>query len=425
MATKGNFGFSSLQSNSNRLNNEFFPSSLSPLSNIFTPVRVVSILLDDSDPIKFNSLGGWNSLGVIQYELIENPISSVSANLAYPINPNIKIFPLINEIVYLILLPDTNLNKTNVSKRAYYLNSLSIWNHPHHNAYPLITNRLSEGQKKDYTQTELGSVRRVTDESTEIYLGKTFKEKSDIHPLLPFEGDVILEGRWGNSIRLGSTVKNTSNNWSNINNNGDPITIIRNGQGFQTKEGWVPITENIKNDDSSIYLTTTQQIPIEVSSNSYVSYKTSPPILPDKYSKSQIILDSGRLVFNSYEDHILLTSIKSINLNAIKSVNIDTPELIIQSNKIYLGKNETDEPLMLGKQTVNLLKDLIQSLTTFMTIATTATTNICTPGVATTLPTINSAAQDVLDELNNLQNKLGSNSNLNDCNLTSKRNYTA
>jgi hypothetical protein len=45
-------------------------------------------------------------------------------------------------------------------------------------------------------------------------------------------------------------------------NNGDPITILRNGQPTKTSpEGWIPITENINNDLSSIYLTSTQKIP--------------------------------------------------------------------------------------------------------------------------------------------------------------------
>jgi hypothetical protein len=87
------------------------------------------------------------------------------------------------------------------------------------------------------------------------------------------EGDVIEEGRWGNSIRIGSTVKNTPNNWSISGSNGDPILIIRNGQGIQTEEGWVPTIEDINNDDSSIYVTSTQNVPLIASSVSYISYK--------------------------------------------------------------------------------------------------------------------------------------------------------
>ena len=38
----------------------------------------------------------------------------------------------------------------------------------------------------------------------------TFVEKSNIHPLLPFAGDIIHQGRWGNSIRFGSTAKSAN-----------------------------------------------------------------------------------------------------------------------------------------------------------------------------------------------------------------------
>jgi hypothetical protein len=420
-----NIGWSGLNKRlSSRFDNNFLTNLVNSNNNTITAVRVLNILLDNSDPILFSALGEWNGIGTIKYETLDPRTKTFG--YAKPLDINSKKYPLINELVYIITFPNVGIGEDPYSVNAYYINTLGLWNHPHHNGFPNNPDKLPESQQKDYIQTQAGSVRRITDESTEINLGKTFKERANIHPLLSFEGDIITEGRWGNSIRLGSTVNNSfnQNNWSTVGNNGDPITIIRNGQGFQTQEGWVPIVENIKNDDSSIYLTTTQQVPIEVSSNSYVSYKSSPPALPDKYSKSQIILDSGRLVFNSYEDHILLSSIKSINLNAISSVNIDTPETIIQSNKIYLGKNEAEEPLMLGIQTVNLLKDLVQSLTTFMTITSTATTNVCIPGLPTTLPTINSAAQDVLDDLYNLSKALGTSSDLKDCNLTSKRNYT-
>ncbi len=55
--------------------------------------------------------------------------------------------------------------------------------------------------------------------------------------------------------------------------NGDPILIIRNGQGTQNEEGWVPTVEDINNDESSIYATSTQKIPLKASSTNYFSYK--------------------------------------------------------------------------------------------------------------------------------------------------------
>jgi len=370
--------------------NSFVSTQINQQSGIinqpqFIPVRVKSIILNESHP-KFKELGEWNSLGAIEFEDVSNPSGiSNTLSVAYPLHPNTKNYPLVNEIVFLMALPSTGIELTWNATRPYYVNIVSLWNHPHHNAYPENSFLPPPSQVKDYTQTEAGSVRRVTDQSTEIYLGQTFIERSNIHPLLPFEGDVIQEGRWGNSIRFGSTVANRQNNWSTTGINGDPITILRNGQrksilglsptGFVTdiiEEGWVPITEDINGDLSSIYSTSTQKIPLEASSTSYVSYKTDPPTNPKEYKDNpQIILNSGRLIFNTTQDHILLSSKKSINLNAVSSVNIDAPDTIIQSTNVYLGSKDATESVLLGDTTVSLLKTLVQNLQSFTQICST------------------------------------------------------
>jgi len=299
-------------------------------------VRVKSIILDDS------TIEGWGALGAIEYQSINSNFTA----RAYPLNSNSKCFPLINEIVYIISLPSSDMNKANTRKKTYYISNVGIWNHPHHNAFPPNPDNLTETQIQD---------------STGINLGKTFKERSNIHPLLPFEGDFIQEGRWGNSLRFGSTVQETPNDWSMYGTNGDPITILRNGQGNQTEEGWTPIVEDINNDNSSIYLTSTQDIPLNISSTDYTSYSGSASP-SNQYGGSQIILNSGKLTFNSKQDHILLSSAKSINLNAQESVNIDTRNCIVSATKIYLGGHIATEPLMLGDRTINFLKLLLSSV---------------------------------------------------------------
>ena len=324
--------------------------------------RVKSILLDENHP-RFNELGGWNALGTIEYETVATPNSSTQLlPVAKPLDPTFRSFPLINEIVYILALPNTDIGEFSTTKIQYYISTVGLWNHPHHNACPQNSNILPPSQQKDYVQTQLGSVRRVTDQSTEIFLGKTFVERGDIHPLLPFEGDKILEGRWGNSIRLGSTVKNTLNTWSSVGENGDPITIIRNGQGNQTDEGWIPTIEDINNDDTSIYFTSTQKIPLEASSTSYSSYSSNPPTTPNEYAGKQLLLNSGRLVFNSTEDHILLSSIKTVNINALNGFNVDSPQSVIQSNSVLLGGINAVEPVLKGDTTINILVDLVNQL---------------------------------------------------------------
>jgi hypothetical protein len=400
MATK--FGFESFNTQLNTTNQGNVFNALASLAQTITAVRVKSIVLSESHP-RFKELGEWNGLGTIEFQAVDNPQESVSYSTAVPLFPNAKTYPLINEIVFLITLPDNNIGELTSSSKSYYLSIVSLWNHPHHNAYPTNPNTPPPSQQKDYTQTQAGSVRRVTDQSTEIFLGTTFKERSNIHPLLPFEGDVIQEGRWGNSIRWGSTVKNNPNNWSAVGNNGDPIIILRNGQSINAStEGWIPITEDINTDLTSIYATSTQQIPLKASSVSYASYKSNQPITPNQYSGNQIILNSGRLVFNSTKDHILLSSKQSVNLNAVTSVNIDAPNTIIQSNNIYLGSKDATQPVLLGNTTVQLLSQLITNLNAFM--------NVCTSVVSTAPGTLigplNFAASQMVTTLNQLQANL-------------------
>jgi hypothetical protein len=424
-----NYGFSGLNQNLNsNKNNNFTTNTALGLSELIISARVLSIVLDKSHP-RFKELGEWNALGTIEYEPVNSPfprplVDNFVLPTATTLNPNVKNYPLINEIVYLISLPNTDIGETNVSINSYYINITSLWNHPHHNAYPATPNNLSFPQQKDYIQTQAGSVRRVTDKSTEIFLGKTFKERSNIHPLLPFEGDIIHEGRWGNSIRLGSTVKRTPNNWSSAGEDGDPITIIRNGQGEQTPEGWIPITENTSIDNSSIYLTSTQNIPINASSVSYVSYPDGQqPIIPSKYAGPQIILDSGRLVFNSYNDHILLSSAKSINFNSKETVNIDTKKFITQADKIFLGKEELAiEPLLLGDTTVQVLRDITSTLKQIAQSLQNLTSTPIAPYTPAQFPELLLPMSNALVTLQSLEKQLGSTPE--SCTITSKRNFT-
>ena len=376
-------------------------SEISKIKKLIRAVRVLSIVLDESH-LRFKELGEWNGLGTIEYEDIINPQPSPSLPVAKPLAGNFKNLPLINEIVYIIALPNTDIASISSNTIAYYIDIVSLWNHPHHNAFPTSPNTLPPTQQKDYVQTIGGNVRRVTDQSTEIFLGKTFKERSNIHPLLPFEGDIIEEGRWGNSIRIGSTVPNTPNNWSSTGSSGDPIMILRNGQGVQTEEGWIPTVEDINNDDSSAYFTSTQKIPLKASSTSYFSYKNNPPQAPNQYASKQIIINSGRLVFNSTLDHILLSSKKSINLNAIENVNIDSPNTIIQSEKVYLGSKNATEPVLLGDSTISTLNNLIDNLGAFCQVCS----KVVGTAPGTFIVPLNIAADQLSIQLKTIQGNL-------------------
>ena len=233
-------------------------------------VRILDIILNMNHP-KFKDYGGYDSIGTIYYTILKDntPYETLWATknkTAKPLFSHLKYYPLINEIVLILDTNDKNIYNSS-NKSTYYLPQVNIWNHPHHNALPSVRGLESENSVRDYPETENGITRRVEDGSTDIPLGEYFKESSSIKPLLPYEGDLIIEGRFGNSIRFGSTNIGESippenkSQWSQTGNTGDPITIIRNGQSENTDEkGWVPIVEDSNNDASIIYMTSSQQI---------------------------------------------------------------------------------------------------------------------------------------------------------------------
>jgi hypothetical protein len=411
------YGFSSVNRTVNPSINNKNDAEINRLRGaIISTGRVVSVITDTADP---------SLVGTIEYVDMETHPGDVSTNApsvlrlkAKPLFTNVKNYPLVNELVLLIRQPNINIKSTTAAKSVYYLNVLSLWNHPHHNAIPYSQGQNQSTQAKTLSQITAGSVVNTTDQSSDITFGDTFLERNTINPLKPFEGDVIYEGRWGHSIRFGSTVKTIQNqtplnDWSKgTSTSGDPILILRNGQGPDVGNGFDYITEDINTDLGSIYFGSTQQIPLNASSTSYVSYKTNPPTIPNQYSGKQIIINSGRLVFNSSEDHILFSSKKSINLNAVESVNIDAPSTVIQSENVYLGSKNATEPLLLGNQTVNLLNQLITNLSGFMTICSTVVSS--PPGQP--IPQLNLAATQVNSSLQALQANLDL--------LKSKYNYT-
>ena len=313
---------------------------------------------------------GTGNDGVISVEVLQE-VGSTTSNIipnVLPLFPNYKNYPLVNEVVMVVALANSDFQNNFNRLTYYYINPINLWNSQETNPLPVPSQNVkSASQNKGYLETEVGNPNKPdSQENTTFKPGTYFTEKGTVNPLYAFEGDTIVEGRFGNSLRLGNTVPNNiaslNNNWSITGSLGDPITIISNGLHSESPS-FNSITEDVNTDKSSIYLTSTQQLPIEVSSqNDYLSYNTA-PTAPNQYSGNQVILNSGRLLFNTTQDHILLSSAKSINLNTVESVNIDAAtQTVIQTPELYLGGIETAQPVVLGDDLVNLLNKVLTDL---------------------------------------------------------------
>ena len=395
-----------------------YQGQITDLKSQIVAARVLDIVLDENHP-KWDIVGEWNGIGAIFYEIVNKSATGTATNYALPYDAQLKTYPLVNEIVLLFSLPDNGMGLSTDSESYFYLKPLGIWNHPHHDAYPNPTT-YGRKQKRDYDATDKGVVvRQVKDNENfdDIDLNSpinpsqnTFVEKVDIHPLMPFMGDSLLEGRYGQSLRFGSTAKSQSekkNNWSSAGNNGDPITILRNGQPTKVSpEGWIPITENITQDLSSVYLTSYQKIPFSISNEKFRSYTTKPE-KPDLYTNPQIILNSNRIVLNAKTDSILISGEKSVGISSNGSVNIEsTSEINLASKLVRLGGVEAEQSVLLGDETVELLKNLVNEVSNLATAL--QTIKMWPGGAPTPDPTINPVAKLANTNLKNIRNKLDS-----------------
>ena len=217
-------------------------------------------------------------ISTITFQVINSNQSSTLTSTgnvtAKPINSAFKQVPVEGEIVYVVPGPSVDMNENAQRQDFYYFQPYNIWNAANNNAFPNMQdygayiNRILRTYQ-DSMGTKQATNTSVTSSLT-FPLGPNFPEKADVKTLRQFTGDVTLEGRWGNSIRFGSTtaLNGYENNWSATGSAGEPITIIRNGQGKQAStKAWFPTVEDINRDPSSIYLTAGQKIQIDDLSN--------------------------------------------------------------------------------------------------------------------------------------------------------------
>ena len=262
------------------------PSLSKTDSNKVFFARVIDVSIEPSGDGQsiFQTSGGWASIGCIKFETLNRSSNQPGntfpqGNIAIPLDNNIKKIPALNEIVLIHSGPSPKeLQAGDNDTVQYFYSTTTVWNRSHLNMLPSLNS--SATQTKNNIGVEAVSVGIQNTEKqivVEPSPGKTLSEKSTIRNLYPVEGDVLIEGRFGNSLRLSSTAKisgsDTQSPWSTEGSDGKPITILRNGQGSQDAfNNWFPIYEDIQTDDSSIYLTSGQTIPVAIASTNFASF---------------------------------------------------------------------------------------------------------------------------------------------------------
>jgi len=138
--------------------------------------------------------------------------------------------------------------------------------------------------------------------TSDPYTGNTFVPlPRSARSLDLYEGDVVTQGRFGQSLRFTASNPTTDVPWISSTNSVSPITILRNG--------YLP-QEDFETDSAGIWLTSDQHIEIPLQSDIPATLQSS----RDKFGSGQVILYSDRIIIGSRSADIILSSKKTIAL---------------------------------------------------------------------------------------------------------------
>jgi hypothetical protein len=269
-----------------------------------------------------NSVDNLHHVYEIACKIISpDPYSPTIYNIK-PADINFKKIPLVGEQVLIFqgYREDSNIDQLN-TQQWYYLTTLSVLSNININA---ITG-LSRSGKVDSKP------------------GTSFIEK-DVSTLQAYEGDLLVEGRFGNSIRFGSSFDiskakvDVKPNY--LGANGAPIIILSNRSHTTTDL----VTENIETDIASLYITSTQNFNTLTTSNPVASTTAV-----SKFNKSQLIGVADRIVLKAKTESVIVDAKEIIELNA---------------PTVYIGSSDkTDkEPLLHSTAVVSLLQKIVSVL---------------------------------------------------------------
>ena len=243
--------------------------------------------------------------------------------VAYPANINATRIPLIGEHIILFQGPgnqlgpagpapvttsETNAGEVNTGNSFdlewYYLDALALQGSVHLNTNPganvgAISGApvtVADGEKTVkadvYESTAAGNpttnapkekgTTKKDQNTVDTLPGNEFKEKTNVNNLQPFEGDAIMQGRYGQSIRFGSATTISTESvgadryqkqptWK-PGNAGEqaPLIIMRAGPSSSEKNDDNDyIIEQINDDKASIYVCSGQQIALTLASNKF------------------------------------------------------------------------------------------------------------------------------------------------------------
>jgi hypothetical protein len=367
---------------------------------------VEDIILNESHPLYAPD---GNNVGMVQVRFIpgDRGVPKEELNWVAPIDSSIREYPLKNELVLVFYSLG----------RLFYTRRINTTNKTTESSWPGLSQRFSPQvnpqNKGDAAQlaAQGGTPYRPWGMKQQFTLGDEFSENPNVRMVRPNEGDLIINGRFGNTVRFGSSLfsnPTTSAPQPNLllsvgqsPNKVTSIDLNNDGTQEQVASGPYGLTyEDINKDKSSIWMVVDEEIVLNPATKGYDAHLRGAETSDStKYTGAQIFV-----ILNSKVNELSLFSKKEINLSAVESVTVSsaksvlisadsdikltTPRdiifngrslslnigrdisltssgnYVISGQKIFIGAspNDTTQPMVLGGELAKWLDDLMKLL---------------------------------------------------------------
>jgi len=382
---------------------------------------VLDVIKDDSHTSIYDlGLGNegetrnTNTIGSVKIRKVDDISSPVDALKFYPpLDYNSIDLPIVGEMVEIV---------TNESGKKYYrritssnLNTGNVLVNPDGSIVP-ITEKSSGDKSSDYKNTSQTGTPNSSKNENDTFENEYF-EPSQVNHLVLYEGDKLLQTRFGQSIRFSG--------FNNENNVFAPTIIIRNRQGDKSLENLdrgTPTEENFVDDGSTIAMTS-GDYELGFTPGTVDSPLETTPVYteePELKGTDQILINSGRIVISSKDAEMMFYSKGNYSFVSDGKLTIDNGNdgaemdfngevrmttnsnniyLLGDSGEIYLNTEETTEPLVRGETLKGLLEELIDAINQQVFMTPSGPTAVG-PTNSTTFEDIKGRLSDFLSTLN-------------------------
>jgi|TARA_B110000259_G_scaffold116161_1_gene132231 hypothetical protein len=310
---------------------------------------VYSVILDENHPLIKSGEANIGDVGSIQCR----PLGDVTGEtllIAKPLDSTVTILPIRNQTVFIQKLGN-----------GYVYTQISKGLSPNTSDSDISISTLFNqeqsaeigGKAAGYSNVSSTGITRSDTKDVNDFdgFGDYFTAENGIHKLKLYEGDVVFQSRFGQSIRL-SGYNNSENVFS-------PTLTIRSGESPENrkKDDNALVEENINEDGNIIFLGSGEKLlewtlPTKNKRESFFDY-------PNELKGNQILLSSDRIILSAKTSQMMFASKGDtgfitdgqFSIDATKGINITT------DNHIFIDTHNRDINLTVGGGTIALGTD--------------------------------------------------------------------